>query len=215
MDIEEAILQLNRRVDELPIDDQPVEILKWTEHRWPGKWAQVTSFGMTGIVISHMMQRALPYSSAPLITIDTLHLFPETYALVARYRERLAPGRLHVYKTLEADTREDFERAFGSRLWRADPQAYDFVTKVSRAPSRLLAPSRAAARPLSPAAPPGAPLAARPRRGPSPGGTLPWSPRERAPAALSLMREGGEEAEAGAEQDGDSRPSPRSEESDK
>ncbi len=126
-----AILQINSRIRALPVDEQPLATLRWAVQNLPGKWAQVTSFGMSGIAIMHMISTLQDAERVPVITIDTLHLFPETYALVdeARRHFRL-DRRLHVYRTRDAATRAQFEAAFGPFLWRADPPLYDFITKV-------------------------------------------------------------------------------------
>ena len=129
-----SIAQINKKINTLPIAQQPLETLKWASRNFPGKWAQVTSFGISGIAITHMIRTLSSSAAVPIITIDTLHLFPETYALVDDARRHFGLGdSLHVYRTREAATRSEFEAAFGPFLWRADPALYDYVSKVRAA----------------------------------------------------------------------------------
>ena len=98
-----ALEQINRRLNGLPIDQQPIETLKWAASNFRGKWAQVTSFGASGIAIAHMIRSMRGAGRVPIVTIDTLHLFPETHALIERDRRHFGlDGALHVYKTREA-----------------------------------------------------------------------------------------------------------------
>jgi 3'-phosphoadenosine 5'-phosphosulfate sulfotransferase (PAPS reductase)/FAD synthetase len=138
-----AISQINARIKALPVDEQPMETLKWAAHNLPGRWAQVTSFGTSGIVLAHMIGTLDGADRVPVVTIDTLHLFPETYALVEEARRffRLE-DRLRVYRTRDASTRAQFEAAFGPYLWRADPPLYDYVTKVGPPPQHPPPPLR-------------------------------------------------------------------------
>ena len=130
-----AILQINSKIRALPVDEQPLATLRWAAQNLPGKWAQVTSFGTSGIAIMHMISTLHGAERVPVITIDTLHLFPETYALVDEARRRFhLEDRLRVYRTRDASTRAQFEAAYGPYLWRADPPLYDYITKVMLAP---------------------------------------------------------------------------------
>jgi phosphoadenosine phosphosulfate reductase len=63
------------------------------------------------------------------VTIDTLHLFPETYALIDRTRARYALD-LKVYRPFNVSTEAEFNASFGAELWLENPSAYAFVTKV-------------------------------------------------------------------------------------
>ena len=121
---------VNQRIEALPILEQPIEVLKWINKKMRTKWAHVTSFGISGIAITHMIHGIENIANIPVITIDTLHLFPETYALVEKLQKDFKLKKLHVYKTKEASNREEFESRFGPYLWRADPPLYDYLTKV-------------------------------------------------------------------------------------
>jgi hypothetical protein len=124
------IYEANQRLEALPISEQPIEVLKWVNAKTRKSWAHVTSFGISGIAITHMIHNIQNLENIPVITIDTLHLFPETYALVEKVRKVFNLKQLHVYKTKEASTREEFEDRFGPFLWRADTPLYDYLTKV-------------------------------------------------------------------------------------
>jgi hypothetical protein len=41
---------------------------------------------------------------------------------------------MQVYHCRRAETKGEFERLYGKRLWQADPALYGFVTKVAQAP---------------------------------------------------------------------------------
>jgi phosphoadenosine phosphosulfate reductase len=68
-----------------------------------------------------------------LIFLDTLHHFPETLSLVERVRRHYPLVNIHIYKPQDVDTEEEFSRKYGSRLWEADEQFYDWVAKVEPA----------------------------------------------------------------------------------
>ena len=57
-------------------DLDPLYILRWAAERLGPRLAQVTSFGPTGLVILHLISQCCA-RSVPIITMDTLYLFPE------------------------------------------------------------------------------------------------------------------------------------------
>ncbi|KAG0051967.1 hypothetical protein BGZ83_003105 [Gryganskiella cystojenkinii] len=65
----------------------------------------------------------------PLIFIDTLYHFQETLDLAQRVQDHYNIP-LKVYKPLNAETAEDFEREYGQRLWETDEVSYDYLVKV-------------------------------------------------------------------------------------
>ena len=81
----EQIASLNERLEALPLGEQPEAALLWINATFgPKRWAQVTSFGPTGIAVTHLMRKMGISESARYLTIDTLHLFPQTYELMER-----------------------------------------------------------------------------------------------------------------------------------
>ena len=68
-------------------------------------------------------------SPPPLIFLDTLYHFPETYALVEEVRRRYGVD-VRVYKPEGCETAQDFEKKYGERLWERDEELYDYAVKV-------------------------------------------------------------------------------------
>ncbi|CEJ57396.1 Phosphoadenosine phosphosulfate reductase [Penicillium brasilianum] len=121
---------LNRQLQFL----EPQDILRWCITSLPHLF-QTTAFGLTGLVTLDMLSKLdVPRPQmVDLIFLDTLHHFPETLALVDKVRKRYPLNNVHVYKPLGADTAAEFESKYGSRLWEADDQLYDWVAKVEPA----------------------------------------------------------------------------------
>lgn len=110
-----------------PLD--PPEILRWAVAHLPHLY-QTTAFGLTGLVAIDMLSKIGP-DQPPLIFIDTLYHFPETYALVAEVEKRYGI-KVNVFKPEGCATVADFESRWGERLWERDEDAYDFAVKVGR-----------------------------------------------------------------------------------
>jgi len=127
----DALMILNGRFSDISVKDQPKEVLKWAAQTFPKKrWAQVTSFGLSGLLITHMMKELGVLQDASIMTIDTLYLFPETYQLMQDAKDHFEISDLTVMRNKHVSSREDFERQYGSKLWKVDPPLYDYVTKV-------------------------------------------------------------------------------------
>jgi phosphoadenosine phosphosulfate reductase len=105
----------------------PEEILEWAIDYLPGLY-QTTAFGLTGLVAIDMISK-LPGRSPPLIFIDTLYHFPETYELVEQVKQKYDIP-VHVYKPAGYETVQDFEAKHGKKLWETDEGTYDYVVKV-------------------------------------------------------------------------------------
>jgi phosphoadenosine phosphosulfate reductase len=108
---------------------QPHEILEWALEYLPALH-QTTAFGLTGVAATDMISKLKSSRRIPLIFVDTLYHFKETYDLVDEMRRRYDVD-LHVYKPEGCDTTTDFERKFGERLWETDETTYDYLVKVS------------------------------------------------------------------------------------
>ncbi|KAJ1477969.1 hypothetical protein T484DRAFT_1819281 [Baffinella frigidus] len=81
----EYTASMNAKFGALPESEQPEAVLKWVNDTFEARrWAQVTSFGPTGIVVTHLLRKLGISQSAQYLTIDTLHLFPQTYELMER-----------------------------------------------------------------------------------------------------------------------------------
>ncbi|KAG5639683.1 hypothetical protein H0H81_005866 [Sphagnurus paluster] len=108
----------------------PEEILKWAVDNIPGLY-QTTAFGLTGLVAIDMLSK-ITTSPPPLIFLDTLYHFRETYELVEDVKARYSVP-LHVYKPEGCLDVKQFEEKHGERLWETDEDTYDFLVKVEPA----------------------------------------------------------------------------------
>jgi phosphoadenosine phosphosulfate reductase len=105
----------------------PEDIVSWTLRRFAGRRIVLTtSFGMEGCALIDIVARH--QVSLPVIYLDTMFLFPETYALrdrmVARYPTLRFENR-GTSLTPEAQAREH-----GPELWRRDPDRCCAIRKV-------------------------------------------------------------------------------------
>jgi phosphoadenosine phosphosulfate reductase len=113
---------------------------------------QVTSFGPTGLVILHLLSELdlLRDGRVPVVTLDTLHLFPQSYDFYDTVESQYGAGgmELVIAKPLRivrtdgggddgiavsgvvVDTREEFDSMYGPDLWKTDPDEYAELTKV-------------------------------------------------------------------------------------
>ncbi|KAI0032951.1 hypothetical protein K488DRAFT_48773 [Vararia minispora EC-137] len=105
----------------------PQQILSWSLTHLP-RLHQTTAFGLTGLVALDMLTK-LTSSPPPLIFIDTLYHFPETYELVEEVKRRYGID-VKVYKPFGCETVGDFEKLYGEKFWERDEEAYDFAVKV-------------------------------------------------------------------------------------
>ncbi|PIL37386.1 hypothetical protein GSI_01080 [Ganoderma sinense ZZ0214-1] len=111
-------------------DQTPEQILEWAVEHVPGLF-QTTAFGLTGLVAVDMLSKITP-NSPPLIFVDTLYHFPETYELVEEVKKRYSRD-VHVYKPEGCETVEAFEKKYGQKFWETDEVTYDYLVKVEPA----------------------------------------------------------------------------------
>lgn len=109
----------------------PEDILRWAVEHIPGLF-QTTAFGLTGLVSIDMLSKITP-SPPPLIFIDTLYHFPETYELVEDVKKKYNVP-VNVYKPEDCESAQDFEKKHGEKLWERDEEVYDFLVKVCNSP---------------------------------------------------------------------------------
>ncbi|QIZ73772.1 phosphoadenosine phosphosulfate reductase [Oxynema aestuarii AP17] len=108
----------------------PREILAWCIENIPHGLVQSTAFGVSGMVIMDVLYRDLqPQRRVPVLFLDTLHHFQETLDLVEQSRKRYNLD-LHVYKALDADSREAFALRYGDELWHRAVDKFHYLTKV-------------------------------------------------------------------------------------
>jgi len=108
----------------------PQDILKWAIEYLPGLY-QTTAFGLTGLVAIDMLSK-ITSSPPPLIFIDTLYHFPETYELVEEAKNKYQVP-LHIYTPDGCSSTKEFEEKHGVKAWETDENAYDFIVKVEPA----------------------------------------------------------------------------------
>jgi len=122
----ETVEHLNSNLKDL--DD----VLTWAHKRLgsEGKLVQVTSFGASGMVILHRMMELGLLGDIPTASLDTLHLFPETYDFIERVKEKYPSMSLRRYTPRGLDARAAFVESHGEDLWRSNPDEYDHLVKV-------------------------------------------------------------------------------------
>jgi phosphoadenosine phosphosulfate reductase len=108
----------------------PEDILRWGIEYLPNLY-QTTAFGLTGLVAIDMLSK-ITSSPPPLIFLDTLYHFQETYELVEEVKKRYGIP-VHVFKPEGCETVADFEKKYGEKHWETDEGNYDYVVKVEPA----------------------------------------------------------------------------------
>ncbi|PPR04646.1 hypothetical protein CVT24_011864 [Panaeolus cyanescens] len=108
----------------------PQQILSWAIDHLPNLF-QTTAFGLTGLVAIDMLSK-LTESPPPLIFIDTLYHFQETYELVQDVEKKYGV-KVNVFKPDGCETVQDFEKKHGERFWEVSEDAYDYWVKVEPA----------------------------------------------------------------------------------
>jgi phosphoadenosine phosphosulfate reductase len=120
----EQLEKINEHLSELT----PEDILRWAVDHLPGLY-QTTAFGLTGLVAIDMLSK-ISRDPPPLIFIDTLYHFPETYELVEEVEKKYGV-RVNVYKPDGCPDAQKFEERHGKELWKTDEVAYDYYVKVN------------------------------------------------------------------------------------
>ena len=92
------------------------EILDWVCEKAQKKsfqTVQMTSFGPSSLVILDMLQKRRCLDAIPTATIDTLHLFPETYTFWLTTQNHFPSMKLHIYSPDGGyKTTKDFDSYF-------------------------------------------------------------------------------------------------------
>jgi len=108
----------------------PEEILQWALTHLPNLY-QTTAFGLTGLVAIDMLSK-LTLNPPPLIFLDTLYHFQETYDLVEEVKARY--GReVSVWKPEGCEDVKAFEAMYGERFWEKAEFIYDYAVKIEPA----------------------------------------------------------------------------------
>lgn len=93
-----------------------------------GTFHWIKAFGLTGLAGTDMLSK-LTTTPPPLIFMNTLYHFQETLELKDEVARRYNV-QVHVFKPLNCDTVEEFEKVHGERLWEKDEATYDYAVKV-------------------------------------------------------------------------------------
>ncbi len=118
--------ELNQRFETA----HPKDILAWCVEQIPQGLIQTSAFSVDGTVITDWLYRHLhPVQPIPVVFLDTLHHFPETLELVHQIKGFYSLD-LHIYKTLQANSREEFADRFGPDLWNTDIEKFHTLTKI-------------------------------------------------------------------------------------
>ncbi|CAJ1388690.1 unnamed protein product [Effrenium voratum] len=123
---EDRVKALNEKLAQM----SPTEMLQWAVKT--GDVLQFSSFGPSGMVIIDMLAASGLLEQIPVVMIDTLHLFPETYEHVLNVTRRYPTMKLHVYYPLGFGANEAarFDSVHGAALWKDNFDQYSFHTKV-------------------------------------------------------------------------------------
>ena len=114
--------ELNQKLEAGSID----EILQWGFGCFGKKMVIGTGFGLSGMVILDRIQKLnLPIT---VFYLDTKQLFPETYQLKEKIRERFQVTIEAVYSEL---TLNEQAEQFGDNLWNRDPDKCCYLRKIS------------------------------------------------------------------------------------
>ncbi|CAE7402076.1 met16 [Symbiodinium natans] len=132
---EERVASINAQLMQMT----PQEILRWAHRALPGRVVQMSSLGASGMVILDMMDSIGLLKEIPVITVDTLHLFPETYQHIANVTKHYPHLKLHVYYPLGFGNlgREKFDAKYGASLWKEDFDRYSLLSKLEPAAQAL------------------------------------------------------------------------------
>lgn len=118
--------ELSAKRDHGVEDADPSTIIEWAVKTVGAeRLAVATSFGVSGMVNLHMLADIAP--GVPVIFVDTLYHFDETLEFARRVADHYGLD-VRVYRP--AESREEFERLHGDRLWERDLDAFHRLTKV-------------------------------------------------------------------------------------
>jgi phosphoadenosine phosphosulfate reductase len=121
---------LNAKMQDAPLQ----ELLTWVDQTLPN-WVVFTSFGPSGLVVLKELAKMQLLSRVTICTIDTLHLFSETYDHIAQVEAQFG-FKAKRFRPVDLEGREllsaaDFANVYGAELWKHDPSQYSQLTKVA------------------------------------------------------------------------------------
>lgn len=101
------------------------DLLAWSLSQFGDKLAMATGFGISGIVLMHMISKLQPKTTVFYLQTDLL--FPETMKLKDELAERLDIEFTEVHSGLRLDHQA---LQYGPSLWRTDPDLCCHLRKV-------------------------------------------------------------------------------------
>lgn len=127
----QTLEQLNVYLTPLSLEER----LYYWIYEQPYKVISVTSFGATGMVLLDVISKMNLLALITVVTVDTLHLFPETYQFYETVQEHYPELDLRIYSPhisgKAIPTREAFDAHLGGAdLYRTDPAKYAYHSKV-------------------------------------------------------------------------------------
>ncbi len=105
--------------------ENPQTILNWALNHFGEKLTIATGFGISGIVLMHMVSQIQPQASFFYLQTDLL--FPETMALKNRLATEFNITFTEVHSNLRLDQQA---KQYGPSLWRNDPDLCCHLRKV-------------------------------------------------------------------------------------
>lgn len=108
------------------------EVLLWAVKKFPLRLVQFSSFGPSGLVILSKLANLGVLRDVPTVTIDTLHLFDETYELIKNVSAKYPDMKLHTYfpDGYSAGQHFKFDYMHGDDMWTYQFDQYTYLTKV-------------------------------------------------------------------------------------
>ena len=117
---------INNDLDQMDLG----EVLEWGVNTFGNRLVDVTSFGYSGMVVLHKMKELSLLERIPVVTIDTLHLFEETYNFIDQVRKEMSISTFVRYAPKDYDQRAGFDEEYGVDLWKTEPDRYNYLSKV-------------------------------------------------------------------------------------
>jgi phosphoadenosine phosphosulfate reductase len=113
--------QINARLE----GQSPETVLRWAAATYGRDLALATGFGLTGVVLMHMMIQIRP--STTIFYLQTDLLFPETLALRDQLAQRFNIDFVEVHSGFSLDEQA---HQYGRQLWQSSPDLCCHLRKV-------------------------------------------------------------------------------------
>lgn len=133
-----TIIELSRKERMQHLERQAIDVLNIALEKFEHP-ILTNSMNVGGCILIHLLSKmgALSSSKVQVMVVDTYHLFDETMAFLAElestYRfhaEVFGPAGISSSRRLLPEHHAEFERRYGSNLWKEDIVRYDRVCKL-------------------------------------------------------------------------------------